>query len=365
MGSIKLNSLKIVNFRNIKKIVIKPYHRFNIISGHNGAGKTNLLESIYFLGALRSFRTTFRRELIGPDSEFSTVNGVFEGSVTDMICDVNIGPQVRKIRCNGKIVESSDRHFSRFPMVLFHPNTLNIVNGGPKDRRRFMDRALFQADPIYPRYIRDYQKLLISRNLVLKTRPLDRRLISLYDDQISKVAVELVTLRRSLINNIEPIFTKIFHTISKGLEGRLLYKANTDNDLEVVRRVLRDSLENDVKRGFSSRGPHADDLFIGIGHRKARGFASQGQQRLLALSLKIAETLTLEKTTGHMPIMLLDDISSELDDERKKILFNSLFQLGGQVFITTTHINHIIAKNGYSFFELRDGRLFNHSFVSS
>jgi DNA replication and repair protein RecF len=365
MISIKLNSLNIVNFRNLKDIFINPYHRFNIISGHNGAGKTNLLESIYFLGALRSFRTTFRRELIGPYSDFSTVNGVFEGSVTNLLCDISIGPLGRKIRCAGKIIDSPDRHFGRFPMVLFHPNTLNIVNGSPKERRRFLDRALFQSDPNYPRYLRDYQKLLSSRNLVLKTRPLDLRLISLYDDQLSKVAVEIVTLRRSLINLIEPLFTKTFHTISKGLEGKLLYKANIENDLEVVRRVLRDSLETDVKRGFSSRGPHADDLFIGIGLRKAKGFASQGQQRLLALSLKIAETLTLKKTTGYMPIMLLDDISSELDHERKEILFNSLFQLGGQVFITTTHINHILTKNGYSCFELRDGCLINQIFVSN
>lgn len=363
MSSIKLNLLNIFNFRNLHEIVIKPYHRFNIISGHNGAGKTNLLESIYFLGALRSFRTTFRSELIGPFSEYATVNGVFEGSVASVCCDINIGPLGRKIRCDGKFIDSSDRHFNSFPMVLFHPNTLNIVNGGPKERRRFLDRALFQAEPNYPRFLRDYQKLLSSRNLILKTRPLDRRLISLYDDQLSKAAIKIVTLRRSLVDHIKPIFSKIFYVISKGLEGSLFYKANTDNDLEVIREVLINSLETDVKRGFTSRGPHADDLFIGIGHKKARGFASQGQQRLLALSLKIAETLTLEKTIGHTPIMLFDDISSELDQERNRILFNSLFQLGGQVFITTTHINHILGSNSYSHFELCDGGLFNQSFI--
>ncbi|MCP4604969.1 MAG: DNA replication/repair protein RecF [Proteobacteria bacterium] len=355
MDRVHLNELKINNFRNIEKIAISPHQRFNIVSGCNGMGKTNLLEAIYLLGALRSFRTTVRKDLIRYDAEEAYIKGVFAGAAAGLCCEISIERQKRRVRVDGKSISARGGHFRSLPMVLFHPATMGLVQGGPDARRRFLDRALFQAEPEYPSVHQDYMRALANRNKLLKKSPLDHRAVASFDPQLAGLGARIVQKRALFIDRFKPFYQEAFEEISTGLSTRVFYRPKVEGGEDEILEALNQRLNLDTIRGFTSMGPHADDIGIEVSGRSARNFASQGQQRMIALSLKIAETNVLAESTGRVPIMLLDDVSSELDRERNKQLFDFLACVGGQVFITTTHLDHILIEGERSDFLMREG----------
>lgn len=356
MDRIYLDDLRVDRFRNLNRIHLSPDARFNVISGKNGSGKTNLLEAIYFFSALRSFRTVSRQELIQKDAENARLKGVFKGAAAGMEADIELSPKARKIRKGGKEVTSIAAHFSELPMVLFHPANMALIQGGPKERRRFMDRALFQADNRYPVLSGDYQRALQSRNQLLKSgQGAHPAVLGPYDKQLATLGAQMVKARHQFIAAASSVFEKAFESISLGLGGSIAYKPDVKGEEEEMLRALNEAFERDSRRGYTSKGPHADDLEVIINGMPAKRFASQGQQRLAVLSLKIAETVALQASTERIPIMLLDDISSELDRDRNRELFGFLRRVGGQVFITTTHLDHVLIDSDRSDFEIRNG----------
>lgn len=357
MDRIQLREIHITNFRNLANATLLPHDRFNIISGNNGMGKTNFIESVYMLGALRSFRTSARTDLIshGNVSRVARVLGIFSGLAGGLRCEISLEETRRSVRVDGKAMTSANEHFHKLPMVLFHPATMSLVQGGKEIRRRFMDRALFQAERSYPAVSRDYARALSSRNKLLKNKPVDKRAVVAFDGQLVKLGKKIIGFRRSLIDGLEPFFLQAVAKISSGLDGKIAYQPKVDGGEEELLLALREKYSMDVARGYTSVGPHGDDLSIEIDGRPAKKFASQGQQRILALALKIAETNILSQRTGSIPLLLLDDVSSELDRERNKHLFRFLSEVGGQVFITTTHLSHIPLGEKRRDFEVEEG----------
>lgn len=352
-----LSDLELVHFRNYRSLKVQPNPRFNTISGSNGMGKTNLLEAIYFCGALRSFRTSTRNEVLTHGTENSRIRGIFKGASVGLRVEVLLTDGSRRIRVDEKPVQAGSGHFRNLPMVLFHPTTMALVQGGPDARRRFLDRALFQAEPLYPVLFRDYGKALSNRNRLLKSPSVDRRALIAFDEQLAELGAQIVVLRETFIETLRPLFVEAFGSISIGLSGEIAYLPKFSGDSKMMREALEKRLPADIARGFTSVGPHGDDMDIVIDGRSARKFASQGQQRMIALSLKIAETTVLALATQRIPILLLDDVSSELDRDRNRQLFRFLAGVGGQVFITTTHPDHILIEEHRSDFVVEDGTL--------
>ncbi len=357
MESVHLGALELANFRNFKTLKLNPGPRFNIISGHNGMGKTNLLEAIYMFGVLRSFRTTVRNELIRNGEEEARTHGTFLGALAGLGCDIVITKTSRTVRADGKTVSASGGHFRSLPMVLFHPATMGLVQSGPDGRRRFLNRALFQAESDYPILHRDYVRALASRNRLLKQPSPDYRALAPFDEQLARLGAAIMQARARFLEELSPTFLEAFDKISQGLDARISYKPKVEGGKEEILKALEDALESDMRRGFTSAGPHGDDFQIDLGDLPARKFASQGQQRMLALAIKIAETKVLARATDRIPILLLDDISSELDRERNRELFSFLAGVSGQVFITTTHLDHILIEHDREDFQIQDGGL--------
>lgn len=355
MNRLFLARLELRQFRNFEIVEISPKERFNIISGPNGSGKTNLLEAIYFFGALRSFRTSYRTEIIRQGSSAAKLKGLFSGAASGLECEMELGAGLRKIRSGGKEVTSTSGHFSELPMVLFHPANMSLVQGGPEERRRFLDRALFQAHPGYPAIRSDYGKALQSRNRLLKQPRVSRGLLAPFDDQLATLGARMVSVRSDFLSQTAPRFEEAFHRTSKGLLAAIRYEPDVAGTQEEILQALDQAFSSDERRGFTSRGPHADEVVIEVTGRPARRFASQGQQRMAVLSLKIAETQSLQEATGRVPILLMDDISSELDRERNRELFEFLRTVGGQVFITTTHLDHVLIDDDRQDFSVVNG----------
>lgn len=357
MESIYLLNLIIDSFRNIKRAEFSPGPRFNVISGNNGSGKTNLLEAIYFFSALRSFRTSVRKELVGRDCRAASLKGVFGGAAKGMCCDIEISPNARKIQKDQKDIGNVHEHFSQLPMVLFHPGDMILIQGGPKERRRFLDRALFQALSPYPGWISDYNRALQSRNKMLKSRP--QRIDSLkpFDFQLAKLGARIIEARRFFIDSARPMFVEAAASIGKGIVASLTYKPDVEGDEAAFEEAFIRSFSRDCERGFTSRGPHCDDIDITLKNLPARRFASQGQQRMLVLALKTAEADALSNACKRTPVLLLDDISSELDRDKNRELFSFLQQSGGQVFITTTHLDHVLLEDDRVDFFIDNGML--------
>jgi DNA replication and repair protein RecF len=340
MNKLSLSTLDIQRFRNLNHVHLDPSERFNVISGNNGAGKTNLLESIYLFSTLRSFRTVYRKELLLDGSGEARLRGRFGGAAAGLSLDVHLTTTSRTIKKDDKEISSLSDHFYLLPMVLFHPANMALVQGGPKERRRYMDRALFQADRAYPTLLSDYNRALLSRNRLVKSKASDQ-LIAPYDVQLARIGAQIVASREAFIRKAGDIFEETLQRIGRGISGTMTYIPDISGDSDDLLEALLGSRKRDLDRGFTSRGPHADDLSIEIGHRAAKRFASQGQQRMAVLSMKISEAIALSDVTSRIPILLLDDISSELDRERNEALFAFLKDVGGQVFITTTHLDHV------------------------
>ena len=357
MDAVFLKELTLENFRNFALCELTFHPRFNIIAGRNGMGKTNLLEAVYFFGALRSFRTTVRRELVGHDAFEARARATFGAQSYGMVCELLLGANQRKLKIDGKTASAASEHFSKLPMVLFHPAAMDLVQAGPDARRRFLTRALFQAVPAYPELHRGYQRALASRNELLKQKSLDHRVISSFDRQLAHLGGRIVDARETFVSQLRPIFKRSFEEISEGLDAEILYRPKIAGDEDAYLGALSRSLGRDAGRGYTSLGPHADDLEIRIGGKPARKFGSQGQQRLTVLALKIAETRALSQATGRIPLLLLDDVSSELDRGRNKLLFEFLAKEGGQVLITTTHTDHILIREDRKDFEVEDGKI--------
>jgi DNA replication and repair protein RecF len=229
-------------------------------------------------------------------------------------------------------------------MVLFQPGNLELVQGGPGGRRRFLDRALYQAEPTYPAAQRSYGRALASRNRLLKERRGDRRAIAAFDAQLVEHGARLTEQRARFIELLAPRFGEAAAEIGAGEQARIAYRPRVAGGADVLAAVLEQTLARDQERGHTSVGPHTDDLEIELDGQAARRFASQGQQRSLVLALKIAETRVLAEATGRLPLLLLDDVSSELDRERNRRLMGFLEGVGGQVFVTTTHLEHILLE---------------------
>jgi DNA replication and repair protein RecF len=342
-----LLDVQVRDFRNLVEQRVPLAQRTTVLFGANGQGKTNFLEACHLVCTLRPLRAQKLRELqrIGASTpalvraRFDLPSGVRE-------VEVEIGAEGRSARVDGKPVQDPAELFGGLATVAFTPDDLAVVKGGPEGRRRLLDRAVQNRHPSHLADARDYARALRARNELLRQNA-GGDLIASFDEPLARVGARVRARREQVLDEIRPRAQEAFAEVARGEApfGMAYLAAGRDSDdlgeggesLEGrLIEALRRRLSRDRDRGYTSVGPHADDLALSLGDRPARVYASQGQSRAIALAFKIGEIEALRAAQGRAPLLLLDDVSSELDPERNGYLMAYLGTLDGQVVLTTT-----------------------------
>jgi DNA replication and repair protein RecF len=355
---VRVRALEVAQFRNLQPSLLEPHPRFNVLSGDNGQGKTNILEAIYLLGTLRSFRAARTEEMVQFTTERASVRARVEKLGVERLLEVTLAPGHKNARVDGKGARASD-YFGGFNVVLFAPEDLRLPRGAPSGRRRFMDRAVWNAHPAYLNEVQTYERVLKSRNALLRENG-PRDLLEVYDEQLARAAVPIVSRRRALIEELRPLAQHAFARVTQtGLALEMEYETALDisNIAESMLMRLDNDKRKDAARGATSSGPHVDDLDFALDGKPARLYASQGQLRAIVLALKIAEIEFLRIKLGDAPVLLLDDVSSELDPTRNAQLFDFLRSVPCQAFITTTHPSHVLLSEERLDYQVLAGKI--------
>lgn len=358
----RLATLELEGFRNFEHARLELGEHFTVLWGHNGAGKTNLVEAIYLLATLRSFRSADLGALIGRDATRAQVVAIGRDERLDIPTRLAVqlergSASVRRLaRADDKLVRSAADFYGRLQAVLFTPEDLAVLRAGPQQRRQFLDRMLFARERAHIGDVSAYERVVRSRNTVLRddTMPAasQRDLLLTYEQQIAEIGARIWTRREALLGALVPGTTAGFAEIH-GAEGPApatgtvalalsVRYASAAGELPEPERAaalqagLADRRERDRRRGTTSVGPHRDDVVVELEGRPVAQFASQGQTRAIVLALKLAELeLPRDEGTGA-PLLLLDDVSSELDPARSALMFERLGALVGQCVLTTT-----------------------------
>jgi DNA replication and repair protein RecF len=360
-----LRALQVVGFRNLAQTTLVPSPRFNVISGENGQGKTNLLEAVYLAGTLRSFRTTTTQDLIGWDAKEAHVAARVVRNELERVYEIDLAAGRKVARLDGKTPRSLSDYFGAFNVVLFAPEDLRVARGSPSGRRRFLDRSVFNRSVTFLSDAQRYAKVLKNRNVLLRSPTPKADLLDVYDVQLAEVGARILLARLRYLDELRPRFAAAYEAITQtGLvpamryESTLAFEAADGDELHArLRSALEDSRRRDLARRQTTVGPHVDDIVFLLGDHEARAFASQGQLRALVLAWKTAEIELLRALHGDAPILLLDDVSSELDAKRNAYLFDFLDRIDCQCFVTTTHPRHVRVSQNRQDFQIVEGVL--------
>ncbi len=356
-----LKSLILRNFRSYASENFSFHERINVIYGDNAQGKTNLLEAIHLLLMFRPFKQVRFEELISFGSSECRIKGEVESEAGLDEVHVLLSGDKKTVKLNGKIVYKTSRILGRYNVVSFLPSDLELVKGSPQGRRRYIDALICALEPAHLRDLKLYHRSLLQRNAVLaKSQGLTPRALEVWDEKLAETGSLVVSRRLRYIEKIIPDLIRIYK-LSSGDDADvdIQYRNSSgmsDNLEEGFRKELAARFEKDKRRGHTTFGPHRDLVGFTIRGRDASLFASQGEAKNLALALKASEIELVRSLIGKTPVLLLDDITSELDERRKGFLFGLLDDFPGQIFITSTSLGEVRLKGAMRTFHIRAGR---------
>lgn len=323
----KILSLNLKNYRNCENVSLDFPKRKTLIIGKNAQGKTNILESIYFLSGLKTPRTSVVSDLIKFGTNSCEINANLERNNTEIELDFlyNIEKK-RELKINK--VKSQPRDFKQcLKTVLFSTKDLLLLRGTPQDRRDWLDRAISQIYPAYDERLSKYDKIRVQKNNLLKNDCIDNTLLDIYNEQLVITGANIILLRQKFLKEIQQIASSKHKIISDSEEFSLNYTCPKE-EINAICEYLKNELEQrkneEIARHQSCVGPHRDDIEFKINGIDAVKFASQGQQRTLVLALKLGELQIIKEKTGYSPILLLDDVLAELDEVRQNYLLKSI-----------------------------------------
>lgn len=365
----RLLELKLTNYRNCRDLSLNLNSGKILIIGKNAQGKTNILESIYFLSALKSPRTSNNIEIINFNAEAAEIEAELVKANTSVTLDYSYSKEkTRILKVNG--VKTTPKNFKQvLKTVLFSTNDLLLLRGNPSDRRDWLDRAISQVYPAYDERLSKYDKIRIQKNNFLKElikgAPLDETLLEVLNEQLTITGSNIIYLRIKFLAEIEKIAREKHRIISETEELKLVYDCSFldgETELEEIAEKFRGALEErkteELRRAQSCVGPHRDDILFYINENEATKFASQGQQRTVVLALKLSELDIITEKTGDEPVLLLDDVLAELDDLRQNYLLKSITK-ATQVVITS--VDTLLFENeflkGVKIYKIEDGRI--------
>mgnify|MGYP000676010414 FL=1 len=331
-----IKNIKIKNFRNYDQEEINLEKNINIFYGKNAQGKTNIIEAIFLCSLGKSFRAKKDNEMIKLNEENAIVEIEYEKSDRDGKIKIEIGNK-KNIYLNGIKIKKLSELLGNLNIVIFTPDDINILKGGPQNRRRFLDIMISQLRPNYMHILNLYLKTIEQRNKYLrqiKEEHKDENLLEIWDEKLAEYAVKIYEYRKEFIEKIIKKINIIHKNITNGEEQiKLEYITECDNK-EKYLQLLKERRKLDIIKGFTTKGIHRDDFVIYINKKEIKIFGSQGQNRTAMLSLKLAELQVIYDEIGEYPILLLDDFMSELDRTRRKNFLENIE--GTQVIITGT-----------------------------
>lgn len=342
-----LKSIALNHFRNYSDMFLEFDKGTNILYGDNAQGKTNILEAVYVSGTTKSHKGSKDKELIQFGEEESHIRTVLERDGLDYQIDMHIKKHKPKgIAINKVPIKKASELFGILNIVFFSPEDLNIIKNGPSERRRFLDMELCQLDRIYLYHLTKYNKILNQRNKLLKDinfRPELADTLSVWDMQLIEYGKKIINSRNKFIERLNQIVPDIHKKLSGNREELILhYEPNVKED-DMESELLKNQAR-DLKFGMTSIGPHRDDMCFNIQDVDIRRFGSQGQQRSCALSLKLSEIELVKQSIKETPVLVLDDVLSELDSSRQNFLLNSIHDI--QTVITCTGLDEFV-KNRF------------------
>ncbi len=357
-----IKSIELKNFRNYKDLNIQFDKGTNILYGDNAQGKTNILESAYLSGTTKSHKGSKDKEMIRFGEEESHIRTVVVKNEKEYQIDMHLRSRGAKGVAVNKIpIKRASELFGILNIVFFSPEDLNIVKNGPAERRRFIDSELCQIDKLYLSDLTKYNKILNQRNALLKEinfRPGATDTLPVWDEQLLEYGRRIIKSRKQFIEELNEIIHDIHYKISGGKENLILkYEPNIDDIF--FEDELSKARNKDLKLCQTTVGPHRDDMLFSNNGVDIRKFGSQGQQRTAALSLKLSEIDLVKRVIDNTPVLLLDDVLSELDSSRQNYLLNSINDI--QTIITCTGVEEFV-KNRFEInqiFQVIDGKVYD------
>lgn len=331
-----IEKIKLQNFRNYKQLELNLNKNINIIYGNNAQGKTNILESIFLCSFGKSFRTTKEKEMIKFDETNLVVEVFYQKKDRDGKIKIEIGDK-KQIYLNGIKIKKLSELLGNVNIVIFTPEDINILKDGPAGRRRFLDMMIGQLRPNYVYNLNMYLKTIEQRNNYLRQIREENKpeeMLEIWDEKLAEYAEIIFNYRNEFIKKIIQKINKIHSEITENKEKlEIEYISNCENK-ENYLKLLKERRKLDIIKGFTTKGIHRDDFMIYINEKEVGAYGSQGQNRTVVLSLKLAELNVIYDEIGEYPILLLDDFMSELDIERRKNFLNNIKNT--QVILTGT-----------------------------
>ncbi|MBE0638771.1 MAG: DNA replication/repair protein RecF [Bacteroidales bacterium] len=361
-----LKSLKIHDFKNYPSAELEFSPKINCLIGDNAAGKTNILDAIFYLSFCKSYFNAIDTQNIRHNQEYFSILGeyVINEEKNDTIQCVQKRNQKKSFKLNKKEYLRLADHIGRYPLVMISPYDRDLINEGSEVRRRFIDSVISQFDPIYLDNLINYNKALAQRNSLLKSFAdknfFDRSLLEIWDHQLCEIGNQIFPVRKTFLEAYQPIFDHYFSMVSGGKE-----KATIVYDSQLLEKsaeeLLSISLDRDKSLRFTSAGVHKDDLIFNIEGYPVKKFGSQGQQKSFIIALRLAQYMYIKELKGFKPLILLDDIFDKLDHKRVEQIIQLMVENNfGQVFITDTQqerIEHLLTKisNNYKIYQIKSG----------
>ena len=366
-----LTELHLHHFRNYQDLTVHFNPGVNVLIGHNAQGKTNMLEAIYVLSLTKSHRTSNDHELINWQENSALISGTVEKSIGKIPLELQFSSKGKKAKVNHLEQARLSQYVGQLNAILFAPEDLSLVKGSPALRRHFMDREFSQMSSKYLYNAGQYRTLLRQKNKYLKQlkykQQTDRVLLGVLSDQLAAFGAEVIIARQHFLKHLEGWAADLHQEISLNKESlRLEYvnqlKVNDDTTVEEAYQALfklyQDNEQREIEQGTTIYGPHRDDIRFLVNNKNVQAFGSQGQQRTTALSVKLAEIDLMKEQTGEYPLLLLDDVLSELDTIRQTHLLTAI-QNKVQTFLTTTSLSDVARQliNEPTIFEIEHGTL--------
>ena len=349
----KLTNLQLQNFRNYESVQLEFTDGVHVFIGENAQGKTNLMESIYALAMTKSHRTTNDKELIGWNKEFATIKGTVEKTATKTNLELQFSKKGKIAKVNYLEQKRLSSYLGNLNVILFAPENLTLVKGSPQNRRKFVDMELGQMSSLYLYDLVEYNRVLKQRNTYLKQLAIKKKqpdeYLEVLSEMLSELASKIVFHRLDFMKQLEALAIPIHDQLSLGREKfSVSYQATIPLEDGLTPSQMKEIYMNQFKKNQTREadqattliGPHRDDLIFYLNDVPVQTYGSQGQQRSTVLSLKLAEIELMKLSTGEYPLLLLDDVLSELDDDRQTHLIKAI-ENKVQTFITTTSLDGI------------------------
>ncbi|TWT00633.1 DNA replication/repair protein RecF [Planomicrobium sp. CPCC 101079] len=349
----RIDRLELLNYRNYESLDLSFSPEINVLIGENAQGKTNIMESLYVLSMAKSHRTSNDKELIRWETDYGKIKADVYRKYGKLPLEITLSKKGKSAKVNHLEQRRLSDYIGQLNVVMFAPEDLNLVKGSPQVRRRFIDMEIGQISPLYLHDLLTYQKLLKQRNHILKQnygkKSIDDVMFDVYTEQFIEAAVKIIRKRYQFMDLLQKWAEPIHQGISRGLEQlQIRYQPisglkpewTSEEMASFLEQKLAEVRKRELERGLTLVGPHRDELQFFVNGYDVQTYGSQGQQRTTALSLKLAEIELIKQEVGEAPVLLLDDVLSELDDYRQSHLLNTI-KGAVQTFVTTTSVEGI------------------------